>query len=86
MKRYIAGLLLLSGVLSLPAFAGDAKQLSAEESVEINAKLDDVWTKVSNFNDLGAWHPVVKKTEIVKGTNNEKGAVRLLTLQDNGTI
>ena len=38
------------------------------------------------LNDLGAWHPAVKKTEIVSGTNNKVGAERMLTLQDDGTI
>jgi mxaD protein len=68
------------------AFAGEAKSLSAHEEVTINAPTAKVWEKVSNFNDLGAWHPAVKTTEIVKGKNNKVGAERLLTLQDNGTI
>lgn len=42
--------------------------------------------KVSNFNDLGAWHPAVKTTELISGKNNKVGAERLLTLQDGGTI
>lgn len=72
--------------LSVNAFAGEAKTLKVEENVVINAPASKVWDKVSNFGDLGAWHPAVKKTEIVAGTNNQKGAERLLTLQDGGTI
>ena len=72
--------------LSINAFAESAKNLKVEENVVINASASKVWEKVSNFGDLGAWHPAVKKTEIVAGTNNTKGAERLLTLQDNGTI
>jgi len=83
-KLVIAGLMLV-GLTPFAAQAG-AANLSAKESIEINAKADDVWAKVSNFGDLGAWHPAVKSTEIIKGTNNKKGAVRLLTLQDGGTI
>lgn len=60
--------------------------LSVTEKVTINAPASQVWAKVNNFGDLGAWHPAVTKTEIVSGTNNEKGAVRLLTLQDGGQI
>ena len=56
------------------------------EKVTINAPAELVWTKVSNFGDLGAWHPAVAKTEITAGSNNEVGAVRLLTLQDSGKI
>ena len=68
------------------AFADEAKSLSVHEEVTINAPAEKVWEKVSNFNDLGAWHPAVKTTEIVSGKNNVVGAERLLTLQDGGTI
>ena len=81
--------LLLASMLvgaTFSAIAEEAKSLSAHEEVSINAPADKVWTKVSNFNDLGAWHPAVKSTEIVSGTNNKVGAERLLTLQDGGTI
>lgn len=60
--------------------------LSVVERVAINAPVNKVWAKVSNFGDLGAWHPAVAKTEIVSGINNKSGAVRLLTLGDGGKI
>lgn len=71
---------------TLNALAAEAKTLSAHEQVTINAPAAAVWATVSNFNDLGAWHPAVKKTEIVQGSNNKVGAERLLTLQDGGTL
>ncbi|MES2181528.1 MAG: SRPBCC family protein [Pseudomonadota bacterium] len=71
---------------SFNSFADEAKNLSVHEKVTINAPAAKVWEKVSNFNDLGAWHPAVKSTEIVTGENNKIGAERLLTLQDGGTI
>lgn len=83
-KILLASLLSVSAAFN--AFAGDAKSLSAHEEVTINAPAEKVWSRVSNFNDLGAWHPAIKKTEIVSGTNNKVGAERLLTLQDDGTI
>jgi mxaD protein len=76
--------LLLSATFNV--FADDSKTLSVKEEVAINAPAAKVWEKVSNFNDLGAWHPAVKTTEIVTGENNIVGAERLLTLQDGGTI
>jgi len=85
MKNFMIAGLMIAGLVPFAAQAG-APKLNVKESIEINAKPDDVWAKVSNFGDLGAWHPAVKSTEILKGTNNKKGAVRLLTLQDNGTI
>lgn len=64
----------------------EATNLSVKETISINASADAVWAKSNNFGDLGAWHPAVAKTAIVGGTNNQTGAVRLLTLQDGGTI
>ncbi len=86
MKKFVIAGLMIAGLMPFASQAGGASKLSVKESVEINAKADEVWSKVSNFGDLGAWHPAVKTTEIIGGTNNKKGAVRLLTLQDNGTI
>jgi mxaD protein len=63
-----------------------AGNLAVEEKVTINAPAAKVWAKVGNYGDLGAFHPAVAKTEIKSGTNNTKGAVRLLTLGDGGTV
>ena len=63
-----------------------AANLSVVEKITINAPADKVWAKVGNYGDLGAFHPAVAKTEIKGGTNNTKGAVRLLTLGDGGTV
>lgn len=79
----LASLLFVS---SLNVFAEEAKTLSVREEVSISAPAAKVWSTVSNFNDLGAWHPAVKSTEIVSGENNKVGTVRLLTLQDGGTV
>lgn len=62
-----------------PAVA-EAVQLSVSNSASINAPADAVWAKAKDFNNLNGWHPAVAKTEIVEGSNNTVGAVRLLTL------
>lgn len=80
----VSSLALLSACATTPAQPVDT--LSVSQEVSINAPADVVWAKVSNFGDLGAWHPAVAKTEILEGTNNQDGAVRLLTLQDGGTV
>jgi mxaD protein len=84
MNKLLLASLVLVGFMSNNALAGST--LKADESVEINAKASDVWAKVNNFGDWSVWHPAVKTTEIVEGKNNEKGAVRQLTLQDGGKI
>ena len=63
-----------------------AANLAVVEKVTINAPAAKIWAKVGNFGDLGAFHPAVAKTEVKSGTNNVKGAVRLLTLGDGGTV
>ena len=60
--------------------AAEAATLTVSKSVSINATADAVWAKTKDFNNLNGWHPAVAKTEIVEGTNNTVGAVRLLTL------
>ncbi len=92
MKKLLA-VLMATGAVSLTACVtgggvsvSSAPSLHTEEKVMINASADKVWAKINNFGDLGAWHPAVAKTEIIEGTNNQVGAVRLLTLQDGGKI
>ncbi len=88
--KIITTLFLSATIASLTACttAGNntAQNLTVIERMKINAPVAKVWQAVNNFGDLGAWHPAVAKTEIVAGDNNHKGAVRLLTLQDGGTI
>jgi mxaD protein len=85
MKTISAFALALSLLLPGYSFAA-AKALHVTKSVTINADAAKVWEVVKNFDGLNTWHPAVAKDEIVSGTNNKVGAVRLLTLKDGGTI
>ena len=80
----------LTALFSFSAFAAHhaepAPALTVEEKITINAPAEKVWNTVKNFNDLGAWHPAVAKTDLIGGKNNVRGAIRLLTLQDGGKI
>ncbi len=89
--KCLANIVVVASVVALSACASksnvnEVSTLSVVETVAINAPADLVWAKVNDFGDLGAWHPAVAKTEIIEGTNNQVRAVRLLTLQDGGTI
>jgi len=86
MHKLSLAALAIAIALPVSAIAAGADTLKVEESVQIKAPADKVWAKVSNFNDLGAWHPAIKSTEITSGENNKVGATRLLTLQDGGTV
>jgi mxaD protein len=76
-----ASALLVSGTSGAAAL-----ELHAKKSVTIAAPADKVWEASKNFNGLNTWHPAVASDEIVSGTNNAVGAVRLLTLKGGGTI
>jgi mxaD protein len=86
MKKLAIALIFSALTLPISAFAEKAAALNVEEKIEVNAPTSTVWSKLHNFSDMGAWHPAVKKTELVEGQNNKAGAVRILTLQDGGTI
>ncbi|MBA4286808.1 MAG: SRPBCC family protein [Xanthomonadaceae bacterium] len=62
------------------AVVAEVPVLTVSKSVSITATADAVWAKAKDFNNLNGWHPAVAKTEIVEGSNNTVGAVRLLTL------
>jgi mxaD protein len=53
------------------------------EAITINAPAEKVWGIIKNYGDM-SWLPSVKSTEEKGG--NEKGATRVLTLKDGGTI
>ena len=63
-----------------------APELHVHKTVTINASADKVWNLVKDFNGLNNWHPAIAKDDIVEGTNNTVGAVRLLSLKGGGTI
>lgn len=52
-------------------------------TMPIDASAADVWEVIKNFDDM-SWHPGIKSTDGTGG--NEKGATRVLTLTDGGTI
>jgi mxaD protein len=54
-----------------------------EEQITINAPAEKVWDIIKNFDDM-SWLPAVSKTTAEGG--NKKGATRVLTLKEGGTI
>src|ERR1700712_2127384 len=63
-----------------------APELHLKKTITIAAPADKVWAATKDFNGWTAWHPALASDEIVSGTNNTVGAVRLLTLKGGGTI
>jgi mxaD protein len=66
--------------------AASAESLTVAKEGSFDMSAADLWKKVGDFNGLDTWHPAIAKSEIVKGTNNEVGAHRKLTLGDGATI
>jgi carbon monoxide dehydrogenase subunit G len=55
----------------------------AEEQIAINAPAEKVWALIKNYGDM-SWLPAVASTKAEGG--NAKGATRVLTLKEGGTI
>lgn len=86
MKRAFAVAALAAVVAPCLAFADPPKQLKVVETTTIKAPVDKVWETVKDFDSLNKWHPGIVKDEIVKGTNNQPGAVRALSIKDGPVI
>ena len=85
MKTRIA---LLSTAVAL-AWAGNALAdrplLQVEEKIQVAATPAKAWAALGHFGDL-SWHPAVAGTEITKGKDDRKGAVRSITTKDGARI
>lgn len=55
----------------------------AEQEIVINAPAEKVWDIIKDFGDM-SWHPGIKS--VTNDGGNKKGATRVLTLKDGGTI
>jgi mxaD protein len=78
----IFGLAALASGYAWPA----APVLHATKTVVIEASASKVWHTANDFNALNTWHPAVASDQILEGTNDTVGAVRLLTLKGGGTV
>ncbi len=83
MKKIILSIsVLLFFFSSLVCAHGPVRQ-KAEEKITINAPAEKVWAIIKDFGDM-SWHPEIFNTTVTGG--NTKGATRVLTLKDGGTI
>lgn len=86
MKRSTVVVGLVALAASWGALADAPKTLHVTQTVAIKAPVSKVWDAIKNFDGLPSWHPAFSKDEIVKGTNNEPGAQRQLTVKDGPTF
>lgn len=83
-SRRFVSVALLGLCSAASAVAGQS--LKVEESVTLAATPAEVWKVVGDYGKLHGWHPVVAKTEITRGANNQVGAVRALETKDGAKI
>lgn len=63
-----------------------APNLKVEETVTVAAPPAAVWKVIGDFAALHEWHPAIASSEISRGKDNVRGAVRTLTTQDGAKI
>jgi uncharacterized protein YndB with AHSA1/START domain len=84
MKNILTAMLVALALLAPQAFAAEANELTARQSIRINAPPQAVWAILGDYNGLPRWLSFIEDSQIVVGTNNEVGAIRLVTRR-NGT-
>lgn len=84
MKNVLAGVLTVLAWFAGQALGAEANELTASQSIRINAAPEAVWQVVGDYNGSPRWLPLVERSAIVMGTNNRVGAIRLITRR-NGT-
>lgn len=83
MKRFTGFISVILFLFAAAASAHGPVRQKIKEQIKINAPADKVWSILKNYNDM-SWLPMVSDTQGDAG--NKKGAVRVLTLKDGGTI
>jgi len=63
-----------------------AADLAVNETAIVAASPARVWAVLGKFSGLPGWHPAVAATDIVKGVDNRRGAVRSVTTRDGARI
>jgi len=71
---------------SFTAALAAAPNLMVKESATLAAPPAAVWKVIGDYAALHQWHPVVAASEITKGKDNVRGAVRTLTTKDGARI
>jgi len=86
MKRRILCLFVGTISLSLPPVVAVAADLNVKKTVNLKGSPEVTWSLIGDYCAIQRWHPAVAKCELVSGTNNRAGAVRLLTLGTGATL
>jgi mxaD protein len=83
MRHKILCLFVWTMSLSLPAVAAD---INVKKTVNLKGSPEATWAVIGDYCAIQRWHPAIAKCEVVSGTNNRAGAVRVLTLGTGATV
>lgn len=83
MKKITLFLSALFLFVATGAFAHGPVRQKVKQDITINAPAEKVWSIIKNYDDM-SWLPAIAGTQGDGG--NKKGATRVLTLKDGGTI
>jgi len=83
MKKIVLFISALFFFFAAAANAHGPVRQKAEQEITINAPAEKVWDIIKDFGDM-SWHPGIKS--VTNDGGNKKGAVRVLSLTDGGTI
>ena len=83
MKKFMLFVSILLSFFTATGYAHGPVRQKAEEQITINAPAAKVWALIKNYGDM-SWHPDIFNTTSEGG--NTKGAKRVLTLKNGGTI
>ncbi|MGR9085587.1 MAG: SRPBCC family protein [Gammaproteobacteria bacterium] len=83
MKKMYSGMMVILFFFSALASAHGPVRQKTEEEILIDAPAEKVWSIIKDYGDM-SWHPGIKG--VTNPDGNKKGAVRVLTLNDGGTI
>jgi hypothetical protein len=61
-------------------------RIEVASSGVIDAPTEEVWNLVSDFNNVGRWHPDVTESRLESGSGREAGAVRSVRLRNGMSI
>lgn len=63
-----------------------SQPLVLSERMHLDASPDTVWTTVRDFSSPELWMPGIEDTDLIDGQDNQPGARRQMTLQDDSTV
>src|SRR3954447_14465939 len=67
-------------------FAGEANELTARQSIRIDAPPTAVWAIMGDFNGQPRWLPMAEGSKIGLGNNNQVGAIRMIARRDGTRV